>query len=247
MNFKNVALGNKSLSRIYHGNQIVFPQPIRDELILWYDFRGRSNKDAAKGVAQDLSGRGNNGALTNFAYIAGSGYEIEGLRFDGIDDRINAGNKSDFDITDALSIELYIKPNPTGSIGGFVKGTSGAWLANSFGLRNRELVAKQLDFFISDGNTLTQISTNNLPTDKWSHIVAVTSKQLGEVRIYLNGALINKASRGIADIRVGTGGLELGTAFEGRYADAYIKMARLYKKALTAQEVKFNYELEKLR
>ena len=37
-------------------------------------FSGRTNLDIQKGIAEDLSGNGNNGVLQNFAYTDESGY-----------------------------------------------------------------------------------------------------------------------------------------------------------------------------
>lgn len=81
----NVKLGDKNIPFIYQGNELLYPNPVKDGLILYYDFKGMKNSDATKGVARDLSGKGNNGILQNFAYTSGSGYN-NGLKFDGIDD-----------------------------------------------------------------------------------------------------------------------------------------------------------------
>lgn len=58
-------------------------------LKLWYDFSGRTNLDVKKGIAEDLSGNGNDGILKNFAYESGSGYDSNSyLEFDNVDDFI---------------------------------------------------------------------------------------------------------------------------------------------------------------
>ena len=82
-----VKLGDKNIPFIYQGNELLYPNPIKDGLVLWYDFKGMKNSDVGKDVAKDLSGNGNDGMLQNFAYNSESGYN-EGLKFDGIDDYI---------------------------------------------------------------------------------------------------------------------------------------------------------------
>ena len=60
--------GSKDIPFVYKGDKLVYPNPIKDGLLLWYDFRGMRNTDATKEVAKDLSGNGNHGTLQNFNY-----------------------------------------------------------------------------------------------------------------------------------------------------------------------------------
>lgn len=60
---------------------------LRSNLILWYDFTTKNNNSIDRGVANDLSYRGNNGTLNNFAYTTASGYD-NGLVFDGTNDYV---------------------------------------------------------------------------------------------------------------------------------------------------------------
>src|SRR5699024_12022293 len=82
-----ISLGNKPISFVYHGNNLVYPNPIEDGLILWYDFKGMTNSASSKITAKDLSENRNDSDLKNFSFCNESGYE-EGLHFDGIDDYI---------------------------------------------------------------------------------------------------------------------------------------------------------------
>ena len=36
-----IKLGNKDMSFVYKGNELVYPNPVQDGLVLWYDFSGR--------------------------------------------------------------------------------------------------------------------------------------------------------------------------------------------------------------
>ena len=86
-----VKLGDKNIPFIYQGNDLLYPNPIKDGLVLWYDFKGMKNSDVTKGVVKDLSGMNNNGTLQNFVYTNESGYN-NGLKFDGVDDVVNLIN-----------------------------------------------------------------------------------------------------------------------------------------------------------
>lgn len=80
--------GSKDIPFVYKGDKLVYPNPIKDGLLLWYDFKGMRNTDAGKEVAKDLSGNGNDGTLTNFNFTEESGYKDNTLVFDGVDDKL---------------------------------------------------------------------------------------------------------------------------------------------------------------
>lgn len=85
----DIKLGNKDIPFIYQGDELLYPNPIKDGLVLWYDFKGMSNNDKTRDVAVDLSGNGNHGTLRNFGFNDESGYQNRCLTFDGVDDYIS--------------------------------------------------------------------------------------------------------------------------------------------------------------
>src|SRR5699024_5516102 len=80
--------GSKDIPFVYKGDKLVYPNPIKDGLLLWYDFKGMRNTDTNKEIAKDLSGNGNDGTLINFNFTEGSGYKDNTLVFDGVDDSL---------------------------------------------------------------------------------------------------------------------------------------------------------------
>ena len=80
--------GSKDIPFVYKGDKLVYPNPIKDGLLLWYDFKGMRNTDTNKEVVKDLSLNGNDGTLTNFNFTEGSGYKDNTLVFDGVDDNL---------------------------------------------------------------------------------------------------------------------------------------------------------------
>lgn len=84
--YDELRVGDGKPAFIYEGSELVYPNPVKDGLVLWYDFSGRTNADGQRGIAEDLSGNGNHGTLKNFNYTPESGYDKNKLLFDGIDD-----------------------------------------------------------------------------------------------------------------------------------------------------------------
>src|SRR5699024_6641857 len=80
--------GSKDIPFVYKVDKLVYPNPIKEGLLLWYDFKGMRNTDTNKEVAKDLSGNGNDGTLTNFNFTEESGYKDNTLVFDGVDDSL---------------------------------------------------------------------------------------------------------------------------------------------------------------
>ena len=66
------------------------PAPVMDGCVLYLDGRYGSN-DPATQTWYDLSGMGNDGVLSNFAYAGTSGWTGKGLGFDGVDDYVDCG------------------------------------------------------------------------------------------------------------------------------------------------------------
>ena len=87
--WSQLRVGKSKPLMIYKGNEIVYPDPVKDGLKLWYDFAGMRNTDTNRATAKDLSGNGNDGTLRNFAYNSASGYDKNHLLFDGIDDYLD--------------------------------------------------------------------------------------------------------------------------------------------------------------
>ncbi len=85
---EKIYIGNKEIARAYHKGKVVYPNPVKDGLVLWFDAKGRTNGDKYKNVWKDLSGNGNHGELMNFGYTEDSGWVDGGLRFDGVDDYV---------------------------------------------------------------------------------------------------------------------------------------------------------------
>src|SRR5699024_9801236 len=81
-------IGDMGVPFIYQGEELIYPEYVKDGLVLHYDFSGMTNEDETKGITRDLSGNGNHGTLQNFNFTPESGYDKNKLIFDGVDDYI---------------------------------------------------------------------------------------------------------------------------------------------------------------
>lgn len=237
-------LGDKDIVRAYQGENVIYPTPIRDGLVLWYDFKGKKNTDAIKNIAEDLSGNGNHGELQNFGYMEGSGYN-QGLEFDGIDDRVNTNLV--FDISDkeafTLSASVKNKDNDLGPID--ILGTENyQFLLFQTGTNVRFIAWDQV------GNAVVSVSVPLFTSEPKWHSVAVTY-QNNMCALYIDGKLrSSKNTTGIPFIKqqdflyVGHGyRFNSGNA----YYDGEIGSVHIYDKALTDEEIQYNYQIEKAR
>ncbi|MGE5456384.1 MAG: LamG domain-containing protein [Ignavibacteriales bacterium] len=214
---------------------------VKNNLILHYDGYHQPEGN----IWEDLSGNGNNGTLVNFTFPLS--YD-NGVNFDGINDYINSGNSSMLNITDALTLSVTFKMTSATFSGGLIiKGLNGGWASNAYLLRNSGLAGNVL-FNIADGTTNNRVTCTNIKQNQWINITAVTSKASGKLIGYINGKSIGEVTRTINDIIVVADPLILGvgygytTFFQGKIGSAMI-----YNRALTPEEVKANFEVDKNR
>jgi hypothetical protein len=152
----------------------VFPGPIS-----WW---------RAEGNAQD-SADGNSGTLLNGAEFA-TGRVGQAFSFDGVDDHVRVANSSNLQITNAITIETWVRPTSTGQFQNIVS----KWDALDVGQR---AFAIGLDpsgvvfwGFSPNGGDWPQsnaYSTNALPLDVWTHIAGTYDGST--TKLYVNGVL----------------------------------------------------------
>ena len=238
-----VKLGDKNIPFIYQGSELLYPNPVKDGLVLWYDFKGMTNNDVSKDVAKDLSGHGNNGTLKNFAYNSESGYDNK-LNFDGIDDKIIVDGSDGRFMLDNLTVEWTGKIN----------------FPESNELRHIIHCGYYVGWSLTyhDSNQLMLCIKNSLKEDGWNrnylsrnvfkvgseafHFTAVFSPN--GIKCYINGDYKENGS--------------ISTEIQPQYEKMFditimnnlegsLMSTRIYDRSLTEEEIKHNYQLEKER
>src|SRR5699024_9708320 len=150
--------------------------PVKDGLVLWYDFKGMKNSDVTKGIAKDLSGNDNDGVLQNFNYTSESGYN-NGLKYDRIDDNLETPLTISKSFTISMTIDINIITGKQFFFGGTL---------SDFYLRMNN------DVFHGSVFTTIQLTTNSVNcffsnvSGKCQVILSVNDKEK-TVKIYGNG------------------------------------------------------------
>ena len=231
-----VKLGDKNIPFIYQGNNLLYPNPVKDGLVLWYDFKGMKNSDVSKNIARDLSGNGNDGELKNFVYTSESGYN-NGLKFDGVDDFIGFEAKSgylykaeDDNKKHTISFCLKVKEDRRNNI---------AYSAEDL----------KIDAYGSSVHRTDNPFKINVSYPMLNNIVHVDMIYDGVNHYtFLDGILKDTQNIEISEQNINyTGISNVGTYIQSARANMEFYFIKIYNRALTDQEIQHNYQLEKER
>jgi hypothetical protein len=215
---------------------------------------GYWNLDDRNGTtAEDNSGYGNDGTLYNGSTscgnppTAGSGCPewVDGkygkaLSFDGVDDYVNITDSTSLNPS-KISIELWVKPNSLQNLNGVIsKGESGnnRWYV--------EINNTQYNWFVNFDGTWYAVGTSlAITNDVWKHIVFTYNGSV--MKAYLNGTDVSQPpsygsySSSLPSLPTVSGNLYIGSIGAGNYFNGVIDDVRIYSMALSADEVKENY------
>lgn len=240
-----VKLGDKNIPFIYQGNELLYPNPIKDGLVLYYDFKGIKNSDVSKGVTEDLSGSGNNGTLQNFAYTSNSGYN-NGLALDGVDDSVLVGdNSSIISLNSEVTIEMCLIFKEEPSFWRWLIGNnSDATASKGYALAFSPTSGQRLTFMAGG----TVLNAGYVPTENEKmHLVGKIDSS-NNISLTINGVVI-KSMKAIKSMANSTLPVNIGKAsyYQSPHLKSNILSTKIYNRALTDSEIQHNYNLEKER
>ena len=246
--YDELRVGENKPAFIYEGSELVYPNPVKDGLVLWYDFSGRTNTDGQRGIAEDLSGNGNHGTLQNFNYTTESGYEKNKLLFDGVDDRvIEISPTVNAVYTYESTFLISSKQSDWGGVFGNYNHKSGDRAGgNISAFKDATSSSVRVAYATSSGEY--RFVSTVVDVEQVNHVTAVFGE--GYERVYINGEIRNENNNGYTPIPSTDGfGLSLGVwesvpsyTFDG---DAF--SVRAYNRPLTPEEIAHNYAIEKER
>ena len=248
--YDELRVGESKPAFIYEGNELVYPNPVKDGLALWYDFSGRTNADGQRGIAEDLSGNGNHGTLQNFNFTDESGYDKNKLLFDGVDDYINIPKNESHEIIGGITIEQTIRKLDDHDVS---DGYGWDWLfnngENSFAIRGYNLhlnPSGRLAFAYGESNFTTEYKPE---TGDFFHVSASWNAEK-HIVIIVNGVVLYDKLHSTLSPQISSFPIRIGKA--SYYAatphlTAAIYSTKLYNRALTAEEIQHNYAIEKER
>jgi concanavalin A-like lectin/glucanase superfamily protein len=188
--------------------------------------------DAAGTTATDDSPNGNNGALQGDPeWTPGV---LEGaLAFDGDGDYVDCGNDAVFDITEQITLAIWVNAND------MLNGEHNCWLGkgdNAYAIKHQS--GNNLEFFIYSGDWYSTNYTTDLDTliGEWHHMTGTFDGD--ELLFYLDGEVAETLAFSGA-ISTATHNVTLGENSQatGRYFDGMLDDARIYNRALTQEEI----------
>jgi len=198
-------------------------------------------------TAQDRSGNGNNGALTNGPTWSsdtpmGRGCSIS---FDGANDGVNLGNASMLrDVSlGAFSVSAWFKSSDTASRGCILCSYSGGATLAQFNFEIYNQIGGRMRYYHAGptGSDDVYGAVGGLQDGRWHHVAVIHDKDAGQNMVYVDGVLDRKVSYSATDGSIySSNNLYIGT--DNRLnADithnGLIDDVRLLGKALTASEV----------
>ncbi|MFZ3077801.1 MAG: LamG domain-containing protein [Candidatus Aenigmatarchaeota archaeon] len=230
----NIPFGKHSL-KISNGaavaQNLVDVQPNRDGLVGSWGF-----DEGTGAIAYDNSGNGNVGALTNMNTTgnATSGWAEgrfgSGLLFDGTNDYIDAGNASSLNITNAITMGVWIKGNTPSKTEFIVSKRAGS---ESWHITTTTDHKIYFAIYQSDTSYKQTITTSSISTD-WNHIVAVADGSF--VRLYINGIEASTPTAYDGTIHSTTQSVKIGWANSVGYFNGTIDEVRVWSRALAPDD-----------
>ncbi len=183
------------------------------------------------------------GAITGAATWTNSGKVGKGLRIQSSQYASIADNNA-LDVTDEVTLSTWILQYGETNSGVFYKGS----FASSQGVYSLIVgdgaiskVIFRLNGSVSEGaGQLT--SSVEISAGLWNHVVATYSKSQGKMRIYINGRLDSENNYSTS-ITTDANSFYLGCYYSSSFclADGTLDEAKIYNTALTAEEVRVEY------
>ena len=243
-----IKLGNTDIPFVFRGDELMYPNYVKDGLVLHYDFSGMTNADTSRGIAKDLSGNGNHGTLQNFNFTPESGYDKNKLLFDGVDDKvIEISPTVNAVYTYESTFFISSQQSDWGGVFGNYNHRSGDRAGANISAHNITTgTSVRVPYSTSSGEY--RFVSTAVDVEQIIHVTAVFGE--GSERIYINGELRNENTYGYTPIpSTEDFGLSLGV-WESVpsyrfYGDVF--SVRAYNRPLTAEEIAHNYAIEKER
>ena len=253
-----IKLGNTDIPFVFRGDELIYPNYVKDGLVLHYDFSGMSNSDESRGVAKDLSGNGNHGELQNFNFTEESGYVGDKLKFDGVDDYIlsNSLNRDYIDPIKNFNFDFVLNQKDITSKGTVIL----------MPLTSQRLTVKNSENTIAVGRYTSHWFGRKTPPLKRGinhfsiNVIFLAEDDYGLnessflIEMCVNGTLVEDVHATSRDyysnvanvLTIGWQGTDTSQG-ENAYLNESLHSLKIYNRSLTPEEIAHNYAIEKER
>ena len=190
-------------------------------------------------TAVDSSSYGNDGAYTNGPVIGQTGVQHFAALFDGADDYVGIPNDATLEMTNQVTMALWVHPDSTGTGSPMLINKEGEY---EIGLSSTGELRWAFD------NTTPGWAWHNtgaiIPSDTWTHILVTYDS--GTVKTYVNGELVETfaGAGSIGDAHPTLDELRIGGRSNnpsGQYFKGLLDDVRVYGHALSAAEATVVY------
>lgn len=213
-----------------------------DDLVAYYDGINNANSTSHSSntnVWKDLSGNNRDGIISNATW------EDNCLNFNGTSSWVNIG---EFNPEQNVTLDLTVSATDWGST---EKDIIANYHNGGYGLDiGTEGILRFEAFILNTGYR----TANDIKTFEKNKKVKITATYNGSImKLYINGVLVRdteisgKIKAPTNNTVMALGANPNGTSSESSYFNGKIYNARIYSKALTADEVSTNYQIDKAR
>jgi len=204
------------------------------------------NKDQS-GTATDVSKNGNTGTLKPSwpgnvpAYVDSKNAKMErALSFDGVDDYVDCGNDSSLNITNAFTVEAWVKVSDTSNVEQIV-----AKAKDATGQRAFRLFRQSNNVYFDTWTSARAWSTTTITSNTWYHLAGTYDGVNQE--LYIDGVSKDTDPQS-GDITVVSHNLYIGIELNSsgnpiEFFNGTIDEVCIYNRALSATEIKTLYNL----
>ena len=183
----------------------------------------------------DLSRNGNDAKIINgTSYSSANGGS---LVFDGVDDYVDCGNNSILDVGNNITVNVWFYVNTNSAYQAIA-----AKVLNDFSL-GWEVANNSGTFRVTLRPSATQINlvAGSLSVGNW--YMGTMTFDNTTARLYLNGVQTGSTTSGGPVTLNSTQSLTIGRRVQGQYYDGNIAQVSIYNRALTASEIKQNFNV----
>ena len=215
---------------------------VTDGLVLCLDAANRKSYPGTGTAWTDLSGRGNNGTLTNMDGTNFNSANGGSLTFDGSNEFVNCGT---INLQQNFSLEIWAyHTSVDNSAAYFGQGPSSISNQGLHIWYSPPAFGQRLNFNMWSNDL--QISSFPLRVNGWSCFVFTYNHSTYVKQIYVDGVF---TSTHTGQAYAGSGQFNVGRTFSAgpTYMNGRISIAKVYNRVLTAAEIQQNYLATKSR
>jgi hypothetical protein len=207
------------------GGEAESQQFVTDGLVAFYTL---DKADIDGDVVKDLSGNGNDAKIVGKLNIV-PGQIDECLEFDGGPNYVQIPPLGRWE---QVSIECWALEGQFGPIQGIV--STWQWTA---GKVHFKFESNQIQVHKNDGVKIRF----NAEEKKWYHIVYTTDTKANELKLYVNGDLVDQGVAGATPENMDE--RRIGSEHDGRFLTGKVDEVRIYNRVLSEDEVKQNFQV----